>query len=228
MTALPPVIGLRWKNTHRLIPSRYPPKGILDDVASPEDLDVVFELEGWTNDRLSSELGILHAIPREEWVVGRPMASVVMAAFCHPAPGGGRFNDETRGAWYASRTLATAHAEALHRRSQELREIGVDDARLEMRLYLADFSARFHDVRGHSRRFADCLRPDRYTASQELAQRLLGEGSNGIAYPSVRHPKGECLACFRPALVGNVRPAAHFEYRWDGRTNAPAVRLLAK
>ena len=45
---------------------------------------LILELETWTNDRISSELGALHRIPNEEWVAGRPMASVIMAAFCHP------------------------------------------------------------------------------------------------------------------------------------------------
>lgn len=105
--------------------TRYPSERILDRVASPEDLDAVFELEGWTNDRISTDLGILLRVPRDEWVVGAPLASVIMAAFCHPRPGGARFNDAERGAWYASFTLETAHAQALYHRGRELDEVGV-------------------------------------------------------------------------------------------------------
>jgi hypothetical protein len=42
-------------------------------------------------------------------------------------------------------------------------------------------------------------------ASQHLARELLHQGSAGLIYPSVRHRGGTCLACFRPALVVNVR-----------------------
>src|SRR5262245_18072276 len=112
---------LRWTAAPRLVPSRYPTVGLLDRVASPDDLAALFELEGWTNDRISGELGLLNAIPRDEWVTGRPMASVVMAAFCHPAPGGSRFAAEDRGAWYAAKTIDTALLESVHRRTQELR-----------------------------------------------------------------------------------------------------------
>ena len=129
----------RLKDTCRLIPSLYPPAGILDRIAAPEDLPFVFELESWSNDRIAAELGILHRIPKEEWVSGRPMASLVMAAFCHPRPGGGRFNGEDRGAWYAGTSLATAHAEAVYHRTKELEEVGVFETRLQMRLYLANF-----------------------------------------------------------------------------------------
>ena len=85
---LPPVGHFRLTDTHRLIPSRYPPVGILDAVATPGDLELMLELEGWTNDRISAELGVLRMIPPHQWVVGRPQATVIMAAFCHPRPGG--------------------------------------------------------------------------------------------------------------------------------------------
>ena len=148
----PPQVRLRRKVTHRLIASRFPSAGILDQVASPADLDAVFELEGWTNDRITTELGILLRIPKDEWAVGTPMSSVVMAAFCHPRLGGGRFNDEARGAWYASFTLDTAHAEVAYHRGRELAEIGVTDARMEMREYVADTSgALSRHPRGRAR-----------------------------------------------------------------------------
>src|SRR5262245_13967457 len=65
-------------DTCRLVPSLFPSTGILDRIAVPEDLPLIFELESWTNDRISTELGILHRIPKEEWITGRPMASVIM------------------------------------------------------------------------------------------------------------------------------------------------------
>jgi hypothetical protein len=201
--------------------------GLFDRVVSPEDMDAILELEAWTNDRISAELGRLHVLPREEWVTGKPMASVVMAAFCHPRPGGGRFSDERRGAWYCGRTLATALAESIHHRSAELAEVGQFDTRMQLRLYHADFSARFHDVRAPVRAFAPLHRPDDYATPQALARRLLAAGSNGIAYRSVRHEDGECLACFRPALVQNVRVAAHYEFRWEGSATPHVIRLQA-
>ena len=100
----PALYRIRWKNTCRLIPSRYPATGLLDRIASPEDLPLVFELESWSNDRISNELSVLHRIPESEWVTG-PQSTVVMAAFCHPRADGGRFNMAGRGAWYAARRL---------------------------------------------------------------------------------------------------------------------------
>ena len=67
--------------------------------------------------------------------------------------------------------------------------------------------------------------PNSYAASQAFARELMAIGSQGVIYRSVRRPGSECLACFRPALVANVRPDAHFEYRWEG-TRTPAIRRL--
>jgi len=217
---MPPETRIRWTRTCRLVPSRYPTVGVFDRVASPDDLPELFELEGWTNDRVSAEAGLLHLLPTDEWVTG-PMASVVMAAFCHPAPRGARFSDETRGAWYAGRSIETALAESLHRRTEELLEIGVTDTRVEMRLYHADFNATFHDLRESPDQWEDVLAPDSHMAGQELGARLLEAGSNGIVYPSVRQRGGTCLACFRPKEVLNLRVAGHYAYTWrDGRPSS--------
>jgi hypothetical protein len=223
----PPVTRVTWRDTARLVPSRYPSVGLFDRIASRDDLDAVVELESWTNDRVSTELGQLHAVPPEEWVVGRPMASVVMAAYCHPNPAGTRFASPRRGAWYAGRRVETAVAESVFHRSCELREIGVTDARMQMRLYRADFHTRFHDLRGQNPAFAPFLSPDSYAASEALAERLLAAGSHGLVYPSVRHRGGECVACFRPPLVQNVRAAAHYEFVWEGKPEPRVTRLAA-
>jgi hypothetical protein len=220
-----PVSRISWTAACRLIPSRYPSVGLFDRVAAPQDLEAIIELESWTNDRISNELGLLHTIPSDEWVTGRPMDSVVMAAYCHPPPGGARFSDERRGAWYASRTLATALAESVHRRSNEIAELGVFETRMQLRLYHSDFSASFHDIRGRGRAFAELHDPDSYTASQSFGRELLDAGANGIVYRSVRHDGGECLACFRPRLVLKVRVAAHYEFRWEGRRTPRVTRL---
>ncbi|HEY1343250.1 MAG TPA: RES family NAD+ phosphorylase [Bryobacteraceae bacterium] len=214
-------------DTCRLVASRHPSTGILDRIASPEDLPWIFALESWTNDRISNELGILHRIPPAEWVTGRPMASVVMAAFCHPRPDGGRFNGPDRGAWYAALDLDTAKAEIAYHRTAELLEVGVLETRIEMRLYLADFNADFRDVRPRTPEYERLHDPTSYTASQAFGRDLLQAGATGVVYRSVRRAGGECLSCFRPRLVEHLRPSGHFEFRWEG-TRTPSIRPLPR
>lgn len=224
MTSVP-LIKVRRVDTHRLIPSRFPTVGLLDRVADPSDLDELYELESWTNDRVTSELGLLQRVPRQEWVTGRPMSTVIMAAFCHPRTGGSRFAEPERGAWYAAFTQETSLREAIYHRTNELAEVGALETRVELREYLADFDARFHDIRRPAPIFEPLYDPVSYTHSQQFGRQLFEEQSNGIVYRSVRHPEGQCLACFRPTLVLNVRVAGHFELRWEGKRE-PRVRRL--
>jgi hypothetical protein len=221
----PPVTRVDLTDTCRLIPTRYPAVGVFDRVASADDLEAVMELETWTNDRISTELGILHRLPKREWIVGKPLATVIMAAFCHPRPGGGRFNSDLRGAWYAATSLDTAHAEVAYHRTAELAEVGVLETRMEMRLYLADFHTEFHDVRADTPENAAVHNPRDYTASQTLGETLLAGRSNGVIYRRVRRAGGECIACFRPKLIENLRPDIHFEYEWGGK-RSPKIRRI--
>ena len=68
-----------------------------------------------------------------------------------------------------------------------------------------------HDVRNLRDEHA-ALYADSYTASQALATELRSEGSDGMAYQSVRHSGGECAAVFRPRLFANCRQERHLCY----------------
>src|SRR5690606_3095079 len=129
---------------------------------------------------------------------------VVNAAFCHAHPLGGRFNSPDRGAWYAGFELETSQAEVGFHKSVQLAEIDRFEETVTYDDYLADVSARVHDLR-RARGFRACLDPASYVESQALAEQLLAAGSLGLVYPSVRRAGGTCLACFRPAIVANVR-----------------------
>jgi RES domain-containing protein len=206
MTRMPALSAIRRDNTHRLIPSRPSDESVLERLTGdPDDLPDLFELDGASNDRLLGEANCLPAISVHELVYGIPHAHVVNAAFCHAHPAGSRFNDAERGAWYAAFELETARAEVAFHKQQEMDEIGwTDRETFIFDDYLADFRAEFHDIRGDADHAA-CLDPTSHAASQQLAAALLHAGSAGVVYPSTRRVRGTCLACFRPALVTNVR-----------------------
>jgi hypothetical protein len=222
---VPPLSRVRQFDTHRLVPSKHLPGGdsVLVDVADdPAHLAAIFELDAATNDRLLAAQQLLPGIGLEELVFAVPHAAVINAAFCHPHPLGGRFNAPDRGAWYAAFALATAQAEVGFHKSIQLAEIGRLEESVTYDDYLADFSAEFHDLR-QARGFRACLDPETYVESQTLAEVLLEAGSLGVIYPSVRHDRGTCLACFRPALVTNVRRGNTYRFTWSG-TPQPVVR----
>jgi hypothetical protein len=220
---LPPVSLVRRADTHRLVPSRHLPRGrsVLAALAdSDAELQALQDLDGATNDRLQAEAQRLPGIGLEELVFAVPHADVINAAFCHPHPLGARSSGPARGAWYAGFDLATSQAEAAFHKSVQLAEIGRFDDSVTYDDYLADVSAGLHDLRG--RGFSTALDPRSYKRSQALAERLLAAGSMGVVYPSVRHHRGTCVACFRPALVGNVRRGRTYRFTWAGRAE-PAI-----
>jgi hypothetical protein len=222
---LPHVSRLLQDDTHRLIPSAYEEETVLSRLSTDSDeLSALFELEGATNERLQGEAGLLPGITVRELVFGLSYSHVVNAAFTHVKPFGSRFNGPERGAWYAGFSLKTAGIEVAFHKSEELREINWQEK--ETFLYadfLADFRGEFHDIRIDSR-FAKCLDPNSYTASQKLAQELLDKRSAGIVYPSVRHNGGTCIACFRPAVVNNLRKGGHVSVEFENALATPVIR----
>ena len=191
-------------------------------------MEALFELEGATNERLQGEAGLLPGIGVRELVFGLTYAHIVNAAFTHAHPLGSRFNGPDRGAWYGSFDLETSATEVAFHKAQELREISWQETETFVYLdFLADFRGEFHDIREDSR-FRKCLDPTSYSASQKLAHEMLNAGAAGIVYPSVRYEGGTCIACFRPALVNNVRKGPTMSITFANAFTSPVIKRLSR
>jgi hypothetical protein len=206
---------VRWHPCFRIIPSRYPTIHLFERVADPADWDALYWIESLTNPRLRDEVGDIELVPAEDRAFG-PGGSVIMAPFTHLDPTGSRFADGTFGAFYAALTLATSIAETCYHREIFLRSTRQAPLELDMRSYLADVTARFHDIRGKRAQMADIYDADSYISSQVLGRQSKLNGSNGIVYDSVRHTGGECVAIYKPRLIQNLRQGVHLRYVWDG------------
>ncbi len=224
---LPHVSRLLQDDTHRLIPSAYDEENVLKRLTTDSDeLIALFELEGATNERLLGEAGLLPGITVRELVFGVSCSHIVNAAFTHAKPLGSRFNGPERGAWYAAFSLETAGIEVAFHTSEELREINWQEKEtFRYADFLAGFRGEFNDIRGGSG-FAKCLDPNSYATSQKLAGELLDKGSPGVVYPSVRPSGGTCIACFRPALVNNVRKGGQVSVEFENALAAPVIRPI--
>jgi hypothetical protein len=221
---LPPLVRLRQDDTHRLLPSQYAAEqGALSRLADDDsEFAALTELERSTDNRVLGESGLLPGIGIHELVFGVSYAHIVNAAFTYARPMGSRFNGPERGAWYAAFRLETSRAEVAFHRDRELQEINWSHPEtFEYVDFRADFRAEFHDIRKRPE-FRECLAPDSYAASQRLAQALLEQGSAGIVYPSVREKMhGDCIACFRPALVTNVRKGVSLTITFETASATP-------
>ena len=235
---LPKTTSISQNDTHRLIPNKFYEDG--ESVLSrlglpPAQMEHLFQLDDATNTRLAGEANLLPGITVHELVFGVPHYHIINAAFTHARPGGSRFSGEDRGAWYAGFSLKTAQAEVAFHYAEGLREVNWrEEETVAFREYLADFRAEFHDLRDKDLRdreprsetaYKKYLQPDTYHASQQLGRRLLDQGSAGVVYPSVRHAGGTCIACFRPAQVGNVREGALVTLTFPDAFHAPKVKV---
>lgn len=210
---------------YRLIPSRFPPIGLFDTVATAADLLPVMELAGWTNDRLVAER--IGRLPRDEWVYGRPNASVVMAAFLHAAPTGMRFNSADLGAWYAAAALATAGIEVGHHLRREAVATGVAEIRRQYRCYSARLEGEYLDIRGQQASRPEVYTSGSYAASQRLGEAVRAAGGAGILYDSLRHAGGVNVVAHRPRNILSVAQADHFEVAVTAAARTIGMRRLA-
>ena len=207
-----------WRRATRIVAARYPPIDLFERVSSdPAVWEALIAAEQLVNPRVRDAVGEIRLVPPGERVHG-PGASWVMAAFTHRNPLGSRFSDGGYGVYYAARALRTAVRETAFHFARFAAD-SADPPRYEdMRVLVGRVDQRFVDVGalpGDER--ARILDPDSYAAGQAFGATLRAAGANGVVYPSVRDPGGECLGVFRPTAVGIPVPGPSLKYHWDGR-----------
>jgi hypothetical protein len=209
----------------RLIPSRFPPVGLFDTVATAADMEAAMELAGWTNDRLVAER--IARLPPEEWVYGRANASIVMAAFLHASPTGARFNGPDLGAWYAAADVRTSAAEVGHHLRREAAARHVPKLSRVYRAYSARLDGDHVDIRGLKTEMPELCLPSSYAASQSFGEARRKAGDIGILYDSVRLMGGINSVTYRPGHIVDMSQADHFDITVDAGAKRIDIRRLA-
>lgn len=216
-------------STVRLISTAYITEPALAPLCDTEEERRVLEaLEGMSSARLAPARMPPGVDPAELLTAAAGFGySYVNAAFCYVKAEGNRFNDGTRGAWYAGMGQdagLTAQAEVVFHLTRELDHVGIYENTTAYRELLAGIIGPFHDLRGMKDEPA--LSPDialAYPAGQALARKILAQGGNGVIYPSARRPGGTCLAAFRPHLIQNIRHGDTITFEWKGRREPVAI-----
>lgn len=205
-----------WDRTHRLVMAHFPPIDLYDDIADPRDWELITAAVQRTNPRQAATYNDPSLVPVGRRISGEG-ASWVMAAFVHVSPDRtSRFADGSFGVYYAGDTLETALREHTFHMARFYARTDEDPGWIsEVRELIGAIDADLLDLRGPDG--AAFLHPDpaRYAPSQQLAKTLRAERADGVVYPSVRNPGGECIGAFWPDVVTLPRQTDHYRYRWD-------------
>lgn len=204
---------VEWPRSVRIIRSSHPPIDLFEDIADPADWEALASAEAKFNPRVRESIGDLSKVPAARRVRG-PGASWVMAPFVHCSPlRPGRFSDGSFGLYYAGDRTEVAIAETIHHHAKFMRATNEAPGwTSQFRALVGSIAADLDDVRGRS----DLLDPDDYGPSQRFGAERRAAGSNGITWPSVRYPDGECIGVFWPDVIPIPIQGAHFAYHWNG------------
>ena len=214
-----PLVREAFPRTIRLVTSARLREAVLLPLAdTPEELDLLAEIESATSSRLIAEERGLGALSAEELVHGVPHARFINASFAYAKPRTPmRFSPANRGAWYAALDVETCIAEVGYHLTQALHDAGDFNAVVEYGEMLASMAGLFVDLRTLS--CHSSLDPDPaigYPAGNAVAATARVDGHNGIIYPSVRHAGGTCIAALWPNAVQSVVQGAMFRLTWSG------------
>ena len=211
----------------RLISSKYSRSGtVLEDVTNSDgDLATATALDAATNERVQGETSGLAGISPFELVYGFPNAHIIRAAFLHPnKAGGSRFNDTTRGAWYAAVEAGHLHRGSSWHRARRLGDIIDPDSpgqapQSDSATYddwQADFHTDFHVLKPPSN-YPECLQPDPvpdcYQAPQALARLLLSQRSEWHSVSKCPPQRRAVPGVLPPALIYSPRRDKRYELR---------------
>ena len=213
ITTLPPLVDLTGRQQYRIIPSVYPLINFFEDLVDPSEMEILWEIESLTNERLRQEAGDIFLVTKEDRISG-PGSSVIMAAFTHihkPS----RFTDGTFGIYYSSLAIETAIKETIYNREIFLRSTNELACEISMRLYKGQVMKPLHDIRAS--RYDNYHNPTNYSESQLFGKNLKEQNSWGLIYNSVRHSSGSCIAALKPRCISIPKPTSHFRYVWNGK-----------
>jgi hypothetical protein len=207
---------IQWQRAARIIRTLYPPIDLFEDIADPADWPLLIAAEMKTNPRLVDSIGEIAQVPRSRRVSG-PGASFLMAPFTHASRDRpSRFSDGRYGVLYLAKTFETALFETMYHHARFMAATAQSAGwTSQFREIVLDIDAALHDVRPVDRT-DPVLHPDDYTAGQAFGANLHALGSDGIVYPSVRQPGGECAGLFYPDRASLPTQGRHLDYHWDG------------
>lgn len=215
MSLRPAIVELEWPKIYRLIPSKFPPIDLFEDLVDAKDLEQLCLIEMLTNPRLKEQLAGISLIKPDDIIIGKG-STVIMAAFTHITKAS-RFTNGSYGIYYAANNLSTAIKETIYHREIFMRHTNEQAGSIDMRVYINRVKKPMHDIRSRSnKRYQALHHKNDYSRAQAFGLQMRNNDSWGICYRSVRDPQGECIAALRPPAVSIPYQGPHYCYVWDG------------
>jgi hypothetical protein len=212
-----PVANVAWPKAVRIIRSIFPPVDLFEDIADPADWPLLVSAEMKTNPRLMETIGRLDLVPPHRRVAGSG-ASYLMAPFTHVSSDRpSRFSNGAFGILYAGNCFEVALFETIHHHALFMARTNEPAGwTSQFREIIVSVHANLHDLRQAELDTAAALDKNDYWQSQILGAQLHAAKSEGVIYPSVRFPEGECVGLFYPDCAKNPIQGRHLDYHWDG------------
>ena len=221
----PEIVRVKWRTTHRITRSRFPPIDLFEDIADPADWDAILSAEAKTNPRVAESVGMLDLVPENRRVAGEG-ASWAMAPFTHTSTDRpSRFTDGSYGVYHAGDRTEVALFETIHHHGTFMAATSEEPGWVsDFQELVGSLDADLHDLSATS--LTDPIYDNTdYTVSQALGAKLRDQDSNGLVYTSVRYPDGLAVALFWPDIAGIPTQGQHFSYFWDGKTVSQVKNL---
>lgn len=212
----PGLSTLLHQKAFRMVPSKYPPVSLFDDVADQADFEAVYAVQARVNPRLRTELGELNLVPPAERPFGIRGCHYAMAPFTHLNPDGSRFSTGDFGVFYCAGERIGAVDETVYHMERWLGYTRMEPQEISMRCLKADFSATGVDIRGDEWRDHGYHAADDYALARQLGVESKREGHEAIFYRSVRSPGVDCYALLTPRVLHSVIQSSHYGYVWNG------------
>lgn len=212
-TKMPKLADLTNIKHYRIIPSVLPTINFFEDLVDADEMEILWEIEGLTNERLRQETGDIFLIHKEDRISGKG-SSVVMAAFTHIGKPS-RFTDGSFGIYYASLSVETAIKETVYHRELFLASTREPPCEVTLRVYEGTIQKPLHNIR--SKTYKNFYHKNHYAESQAFGKSMRELKSWGLIYNSVRHKDGECIAALRPPAISIPQPILHLKYHWNGK-----------
>lgn len=215
-TARPQLTTLVHQKAFRMVPSKYPPISLFDDVADQADFEALYAVQARVNPRIRDELGEISRVAETERPFGIRGCHYAMAPFTHVNPDGSRFSNGDFGVFYCAQERLGAIDETVFHMQRWLGYTRMPAQEISMRCLKADFTATGLDIRSDEWADHGYHAPDDYSQARQLGLGAKQNRREAIFYRSVRHPGMACFALLTPRVLHSVIQASHYGYIWNG------------